>query len=108
MPPSREGMSQQSPCPYLEGWPSHVQSKEVQQGEVPFLQSLERANRREKKAVYEHIEADRKKVEKKSHSISITIAGEIDTGCLGKNLWDCLVRTYVPRMLDMSVIDWNK
>ena len=80
----------------------------MQQGEVLSLQSLEGANRREKKAVYEHIEVDRKKVGKKPHSISITVIGEIDAGCLGKNSWDCLVRMYMPRMLDMSVIDWVK
>jgi hypothetical protein len=74
----------------------------------PSTQSLQRGERRSKKAQYELGKAERKKAGKKPHSVSVTAAGEIDAGCLGKNAWDSLVRMYVPRILDMSVIDWDK
>ena len=70
-------------------------------------QSQKRAERRFRLAHLEHGK-ERKKVRKKPHSLSITTAGEIDAGCAGKNTWDSLVRTYVPRILDMNVIDWDK
>jgi hypothetical protein len=67
-----------------------------------------RGSRRHQHALYEHGKGERTKAGKKPHRISVTPAGEIDAACAGKNYWDSLVRTYVPRILDMSVIDWEK
>ena len=70
--------------------------------------SVERATRRLKRALYEEGSRDRKKAGTKPHSISVQADGEIDGGCAGKNAWDRSVRVYVPKILDMSVIDWEK
>ena len=67
-----------------------------------------RGNRQHQHALYEYGKEERRKAGKKPHSISVTPAGEIDAACAGKNSWDSLVCTYVPRILDMSVIDWEK
>ena len=108
-PPQQWGTSAQPPPgPYPEGWPPQIQCSAMEVVEEPSTQSLQRGERRSKKAQYELGKAERKKAGKKPHSVSVTSAGEIDAGCLGKNAWDSLVRIYVPRILDMSVIDWDK
>jgi hypothetical protein len=33
--------------------------------------------------------------------------GDIDGGCPGKNAWDDAIRCLVPRILDMSIIEWE-
>jgi hypothetical protein len=33
--------------------------------------------------------------------------GDIDGGCTGKNAWDNAVRSLVPRILDISVVEWE-
>jgi hypothetical protein len=33
--------------------------------------------------------------------------GEVDDACPGKNAWDDTVRALVPRILDLSVVDWE-
>jgi hypothetical protein len=33
--------------------------------------------------------------------------GDIDEGCTGKNAWDDVVRSLVPWILDISVIEWE-
>lgn len=34
--------------------------------------------------------------------------GEVDASCEGKNAWDLSVRNFVPKILDMSIVDWSK
>jgi benzoyl-CoA reductase/2-hydroxyglutaryl-CoA dehydratase subunit BcrC/BadD/HgdB len=33
--------------------------------------------------------------------------GDIDGACEGKNTWDDAVRTFVPRIMDISAIEWE-
>jgi hypothetical protein len=109
MAPAPWAMSGPPPsCPYPEGWTPHSQGTGMVVAEEPSAGSLARGTRRQKKAVYDDAKVERRKAGKKPHNISVTPSGEIDAGCSGKNSWDSLVRTYVPRILDMSVIDWEK
>lgn len=70
--------------------------------------SVERATRRLKRALYEESNRERKVDGNKPHSVSVSADGELDGGGPGKNAWDRLVRFYVPKILDMSVIVWEK
>lgn len=67
-----------------------------------------RASRRVKQSADVKGRSDRSTVGKKPHNITVNDLGEIDPGCAGKNAWDSSVRAYVPRILDMSIIDWEK
>jgi hypothetical protein len=33
--------------------------------------------------------------------------GDIDRGCTGKNVWDDAIRSLVPRILDISIVEWE-
>jgi hypothetical protein len=50
---------------------------------------------------------DRSVVGKKPHQVRVKPTGDIDRACDGKNAWDDAVRTFVPRILDISVIEWE-
>lgn len=34
--------------------------------------------------------------------------GEVDAGYSGKNAWDQAVRTFVPKTMDLSVVEWSQ
>jgi hypothetical protein len=40
--------------------------------------------------------------------LRVKAGGEIAGGCPSKNAWDAVVRTSVPRTLDMSVLSWKE
>ena len=67
-----------------------------------------RASRRLKRSMHGEGKTDRIAPSKKPNKITVTELGEIDPHCTGKNAWDASVRVYVPRILDMSIIDFEK
>jgi hypothetical protein len=40
--------------------------------------------------------------------VEVLEGGEVDPGCSGKNAWDLAVRNFVPKVLDLSIVDWSK
>jgi hypothetical protein len=69
------------------------------------LNSVARASHRWKRREYDHDgDIDRSK----PHHITVKPDGEIDAGCDGKNAWDDSVRGYVPKMIDISIIQWEE
>jgi hypothetical protein len=61
----------------------------------------------QKRKIYYHGKRDRRTAGKKPHQLEVKIGGEIDAGCDGKNAWDAVLRLHVPRVLDISIIDWD-
>jgi ribosomal protein L31E len=51
---------------------------------------------------------DPKRAGEKRRRIIIQNDGEIDINSPGKNLWDSTVRTWVPKLLDMSIVKFEK
>jgi hypothetical protein len=43
----------------------------------------------------------------KPKKLRVKDGGDIDGGCPGKNAWDDAIRCLVPRILDMSIIEWE-
>jgi hypothetical protein len=43
----------------------------------------------------------------KPQQVRVKPSGDIDAASEGKNVWDSAVRTFVPKMLDMSIVDWD-
>jgi hypothetical protein len=50
---------------------------------------------------------DRSLVEKKPHQVRMKLTGDLDGACDGNNVWDDAVKTFVPRILDINVIEWE-
>ena len=67
-----------------------------------------RVSRRLKRSMHGEGKTDGIVPSKKPNKITVTELGEIDPRCIGKNAWDASVREYVPRILDMSIIDFEK
>jgi hypothetical protein len=44
---------------------------------------------------------------KKHHQVCVKLTGDIDGACNGKNAWNDAVRTFVPWILDINVIEWE-
>jgi hypothetical protein len=94
-----------APIQYLERWPSYYVCPDMNAGGGASQDSHGRASRRLNRGVHEEGKAERRKGVKKPNRILVTSCGEIDAGCGGKNAWDSSVRAYVPRILDLSIID---
>lgn len=60
---------------------------------------------RHKKHVVDEVVDQRVGTAQKPNQVWMMIGGEIDGGCEGKNAWDLAIHTFVPRMLDLEVID---
>jgi hypothetical protein len=73
----------------------------------PRQESVNRANRRHKRREYEAAVVSRTTGGHKPNKLRVKEGGDIDGGCSGKNAWDDAVRSLVPRILDMSIIDWE-
>jgi hypothetical protein len=43
----------------------------------------------------------------KPYQVHVKPGGEIAGGCDGKNSWDSQIRMLVPRILDMSILEWK-
>jgi hypothetical protein len=73
----------------------------------PRQDSVDRANRRHKRREYKAAALSRTTGGHKPNKLRVKEGGDIDGGCSGKNAWDDAVRSLVPRILDMSIIDWE-
>jgi hypothetical protein len=43
----------------------------------------------------------------KPQQVVVKADGDIDTASKGKNAWDSTVQTFVPRLLDISIVNWE-
>jgi hypothetical protein len=73
----------------------------------PRQESVDRANRRHKRREYEAAAVSKTTGGHKPNKLRVKEGGYIDGGCSGKNAWDDTVRSLVPRILDMSITDWE-
>jgi hypothetical protein len=70
-------------------------------------ESVDRARRRLKRKHGEDVEAQHASAGQKAKQIRVKVGGEIDGACPRKNGWDDGVRSLVPRLLDISIVDWE-
>jgi hypothetical protein len=69
--------------------------------------STARANRRQRCNDYDATTASRTIGGQKPNKLRAKEGGDIDGACPAKNAWDDAVRSLVPRILDMSIIEWE-
>jgi coenzyme F420-reducing hydrogenase gamma subunit len=69
--------------------------------------SAARAGRRHKRKEYESMAASRSNTGHKPNQLHVKPGGYVDQASKAKNAWDDAIRSLVPRMLDMSVIEWE-
>jgi hypothetical protein len=70
-------------------------------------ESAARAARRQKRKLNDEAATERSTSGRKPRQITVQPGGEVDDACPGKNAWDDTVRALVPRILDLSVVDWE-
>jgi hypothetical protein len=71
------------------------------------LESAARSARRHRYREYDNIAASRSSVGHKPNQLHIKPGGYIDQGSTAKIAWDDAIRSLVPKLLDMSVIEWE-
>jgi len=69
------------------------------------LDNAKRNSRRQKHRLYDRAIVDRSTIGLKLHQLLVLIGEEIDNAYEGKNAWDDSVHTYVPGILDLSMLD---
>jgi hypothetical protein len=69
--------------------------------------SAARASKRQRRNEYDATAASRTTRGQKPNKLRMKEGGDIDGGCPAKNAWDDAVRSLVPRILDMSIIEWE-
>jgi hypothetical protein len=69
--------------------------------------SAARANRRQRRNDYDVSTTSRTTGGQKPNKLRVKEGGDIDGACPAKNAWDDAVRSLVPRILDMSIIEWE-
>lgn len=90
--------SQGPPQSYQPGW----------SGASVTEDSNDRGRRRRKRDAYEVEELERGQGVSKAAQLEVLPNGELDATCEGKTGWDEAVRNLVPKILDMSIVDWGK
>jgi hypothetical protein len=73
----------------------------------PREDSLARASRRQKLKEYDAGAMNRTTGGHRPNKLRMKDGGDIDGGCPGKNAWDDVVKSLVPQILDISVIEWE-
>jgi hypothetical protein len=73
----------------------------------PRHDNVARASWRHKRKEYDVTAASRTTSGHKPNTLRIKEGGDIDGGCSGKNAWDDAVKSLVPLILDLSVIEWE-
>jgi hypothetical protein len=109
MPPQLPWMMQSAPgsMPYPEMcWPPLVHA-EASVGRTRNADNAARAARRQRRKLNDEVATERTSGGRKARQIWVQPGGEIDGACPGKNGWDDAVRGLVPRILDISVVDWE-
>jgi hypothetical protein len=71
------------------------------------LESAVRSSRRRRQNEYDSLVSERGSTGMKPQQVVVKAGGDIDTASEGKNVWDSTVRTFVPRLLDISVVNWE-
>jgi hypothetical protein len=71
------------------------------------MDSAARVGRRQKRKLNDDVVVERSSSGRKPRQITVQSGGEIDGACLGKITWDDAVRGLVPRILDLSVVEWE-
>jgi hypothetical protein len=71
------------------------------------MDSLARAARRQKRKLNDDVATERSSSGQKPRQITVQPGGEIDGACPGKTTWNDTVRGLVPRILDLSVVEWE-
>lgn len=66
-----------------------------------------RTDRRHKRREYDNLAASRTNMGRKPNQVDVKTGGYVDPASGGKNAWDDAIRSLVPRMLDMSVVEWE-
>jgi hypothetical protein len=66
--------------------------------------NIGRGSRIYKRPSVDQVVQARTAARRKPYTLRVKAGGKIAGGCLGKNAWDAVVRTSVPRMLEMSVL----
>jgi hypothetical protein len=118
MPPGRSWMQPQgSPWMQQQGgrWvmpgPQYMQpppmvEAHMQTQLVPY--NIGRGSQIRKHSGVDQVVQERTTAGRKSYTLRVKAGGEIAGGCPGKNAWDTVVRTSVPRTLDMSILSWKE
>ena len=70
-------------------------------------ESAARVDRCQKRREYDTMTASRTYMGHKPNQLDVKPGGYVDQASAAKNAWDDAIRSLVPRMLDMSVIDWE-
>jgi hypothetical protein len=70
--------------------------------------NIGRGSRIRKRPSVDQVVQERTAAGRKPYTLRVKAGGEIVGRCLGKNAWDAVVRTSVPRTLDMSVLSWKE
>jgi hypothetical protein len=68
-------------------------------------ESAARACRRHKHNKYDSSVSKKGSAGMKRQQVRVTTGGDIDTSSEGKNAWDSAMCTFVPRLLDISVVN---
>jgi hypothetical protein len=87
-------------------WPPNVPAK-APAGRTGNNENASQAARRQKKKLNDEATVEKSTSGQKSRQITVQPGGEVDGACLGKNAWDDTARALVPRILDLSVVDWE-
>jgi hypothetical protein len=65
-------------------------------------------HRRKRKGDYDKASRQRATVGGKPNRLFVLQGGEVDASCEGKNAWDAALRDLVPKIIDISVVDWER
>jgi hypothetical protein len=71
------------------------------------MDSAARAARRQKRKLNDNIAIERSSSGRKPRQITVQPGGEIDGMRPGKTTWDDAIRGLVPRILDLSIVEWE-
>jgi hypothetical protein len=87
-------------------WPpnAHIEGPP---GRTGNNESIGRVAHRQKRKVDDEVATGRSSAGQKPRQIRVQAGGEIDGACPGKNGWDDAIRGLVPRILDLSIVDWE-
>jgi hypothetical protein len=87
-------------------WPSNAHA-EPSPGRADNTESSVRATRRQKRKLNNDVTAERSSSGRKPRQITVGQGGEVDGAFPRKNAWDDAISGLVPRILDISVVDWE-
>ena len=106
-----QGASETPPM-WPSGMPAAFPGPWPTQGAVeatPLSQDSEdRFSRRKRRNAYEKQSRQRAAAGAKPNCVYVLPRGEVDGGSEGKNAWDEAIRELVPKIMDMSVVEWSK